>query len=188
MDRQQIVDAGIEQDPKQTVSWSQVELVTALRFDGCRFGKVPLDTGRREDVTQRTRGLVMLLRLMGLFDFCAFAAVVAPREWIATSHERLGLGTFPAEPIVEYLARCTSVWYASYGLLLWFVSFDVESYARLIQFLSCVLIVQGIVIVGIDLAAGMPGWWTTFEGPCCSGLGAILLVLQRRGVDVEKRL
>jgi len=66
-------------------------------------------------------------------------------------------------------------------LLLWFISFDVERYARLISFLSCVLVVQGIAIVGIDLAAGMPGWWTTFEGPCCSGLGAILLMLQRTG-------
>jgi len=132
-------------------------------------------------VTQRTRGLVMMLRLLGLLDFCALAAVVAPRAWIESSHEWLGLGAFPTGPLVEYLARCTSVWYATYGLLLWFISFDVERYARLISFLSCVLVVQGIAIVGIDLAAGMPGWWTTFEGPCCSGLGAILLMLQRKG-------
>ena len=124
----------------------------------------------------------MLLRLLGLLDFCALAAVVAPRAWIAASHEWLGLGAFPAGPLVEYLARCTSVWYASYGLLLWFISRDVERYARLIRFLSCVLIVQGIMIVWIDLAARMPGWWTAFEGPCCSGLGAILLMLQRRTI------
>jgi hypothetical protein len=40
--------------------------------------------------------------------------------------------------------------------------------------------VQGIVIAGIDLAAGMPHWWTAFEEPCCSSLGAILMVLQTR--------
>ena len=138
-------------------------------------------------MTQRTRGLVVLLRLLGLLDFCALAAVVAPHAWIAASHEWLGLGPFPVQPIVEYLARCTSVWYASYGLLLWFISCDVERYARLILFLSCVLIVQGIVIVGIDLAAGMPGWWTTFEGPCCSGLGAILLILQGKESGVRNQ-
>ncbi len=131
-------------------------------------------------MTHRTCGLVVLLRLLGLLDFCALAAVLAPRAWIAASHEWLGLGGFPTGPLVEYLARCTSVWYASYGLLLWFISHDVERYARLISCLSCVLVVQGIVIVGIDLTAGMPGWWTAFEGPCCSGLGAILLMLQRR--------
>lgn len=128
-------------------------------------------------MTLRARALVVLLRGLGLLDICAFAAVVAPRTWITASHEWLGLGTFPTGPLVEYLARCTSVWYVSYGLLLWFVSCDIERYQRLIRFLSCVLIVQGLVIVGIDLAAGMPGWWTAVEGPCCSGLGAILLAL-----------
>lgn len=130
---------------------------------------------------------MVLLRLLALLDFCALAAVVAPRAWIAASHEWLGLGAFPGEPLVEYLARCTSVWYASYGLLLWFISHDVERYGRLIRFLSCVLIVQGIVIVGIDLAAGMPGWWTAFEGPCCSGLGAVLMVLQGRSQRSDVR-
>ena len=139
-------------------------------------------------MSQRTRGLVVLLRLLGLLDFCALIAVVAPRAWIVASHEWLGLGAFPTGPLVEYLARCTSIWYASYGLLLWFVSCDVERSARLILFLSCLLIAQGVVIVGIDLAAGMPGWWTVFEGPCCSGLGAILFVLQgRMGQETEVR-
>ena len=123
--------------------------------------------------------LVVLLRLLGLLDFCASIAVVAPRAWIGACHEWLGLGPFPSGPLVEYLARCTSVWYASYGLLLWFISCDVERYARLILCLSYILIIQGAVIVGIDLAAGMPGWWTAIEGPCCSGLGAILLLAGR---------
>ena len=41
------------------------------------------------------------------------------------------------------------------------------------------MVVQGLVVVGIDLAEGMPGWWTTLEGPCCVGLGASLLIVQR---------
>ena len=41
------------------------------------------------------------------------------------------------------------------------------------------MVVQGLVVVGIYLAEGMPGWWTTLEGPCCVGLGASLLIVQR---------
>jgi hypothetical protein len=70
------------------------------------------------------------------------------------------------------------VWYASYGLLLWFISCDVERYARLIAFLACAMVGQGIVIIGIDVAEGMPDWWTALEGPCCSGMGVLLLTLR----------
>ncbi len=133
-------------------------------------------------MSQRARRLVIMLRLVGLLDFCALIAVMVPHTWIEQSHRFLGLGEFPTEPIAGYLARCTSAWYASYGLLLWYVSFDVERYSRLIAVLAGAMIVQGIVIVGIDLAEGMPQWWTMFEGPCCSGLGAILLLLHRHAI------
>ena len=124
--------------------------------------------------------LVVALRLLGLLDLCAFAAATAPRSWIALSHEGLGLGAFPQEPITGYLARCTSVWCGLYGLLLWFVASDVSRYSRLITLLACAMIVHGLALIAIDLAEGMPGWWTATEGPCCSALGVLLLVLQRR--------
>jgi hypothetical protein len=119
-----------------------------------------------------------MLRAIGLLDLLALIAVFASREWMATIHESVGLGTIPTEPIVGYLARCTSIWYASYGLLLWFISCDVEKYSRLITFLAVTMFVQGFIVVGIDIAEGMPGWWIALEGPCCSGLGASLLALQ----------
>ncbi len=131
-------------------------------------------------MTRRTSPLVIALRLLGLLDLCAFAAAVAPRAVIAASHEWLGLGAFPQEPIAGYLARCTSIWCGLYGLLLWSVASDVVRYSRLIVLLACAMIIQGIALVAIDLAEGMPGWWTALEGPCCSILGAILLALQRR--------
>ena len=128
----------------------------------------------------RSRWLVVMLRLIGVLDMIALLAVMAPRDWIAASHQWLGLGDFPEQPIAGYLARCTSIWYASYGLLLWFVSFDIQKYSLLITCLACAMFVQGFIVVGIDLAEGMPFWWITLEGPCCSALGAILLALQRR--------
>ncbi len=124
--------------------------------------------------------LVVALRLLGLLDLCAFAAAIAPRSWIAFSHAGLGLGAFPQEPITGYLARCTSVWCGLYGLLLWFVAGDVSRYSRLITLLACAMIVHGLALIAIDLAEGMPGWWTSTEGPCCSVLGTLLLAIQQR--------
>ena len=124
--------------------------------------------------------LAVALRAMGLLDICAFAAAIAPRAWIAASHENLGLGHFPHEPIAGYLARCTSVWCGRYGLLLWFVAGDVTRYARLITLLACAMIAQGFALMAIDFVEGMPGWWTATEGPCCPVLGALLLALQQR--------
>lgn len=127
----------------------------------------------------RHRWLISALRLIGLLDMFAVIAVFAPRSWIEASHQLVGMGTFPHEPIAGYLARCTSIWYSTYGLLLWFVSFDVQKYARLISCVAGVMFVQGLIVMGIDYAERMPVWWTALEGPCCSGLGAILLLLQR---------
>lgn len=119
-----------------------------------------------------------MLRTIGLLDLLALTAVFSSRAWIAGSHEWLGMGSFPDAPIASYLARCTSIWYASYGLLLWFVSCDTEKYSQLITCLGCIMFLQGFAVMGIDVAEGMPGWWIALEGPCCSGLGAGLLLLQ----------
>jgi len=120
-----------------------------------------------------------MLRAIGLLDLVALIAVFSPLSWIAEIHRSLGMGEFPTDPIAGYLARCTSFWYATYGMLLWFVSYDVQKYSQLITYLAWAMFAQGLIVVGIDLAAGMPGWWTSLEGPCCSGLGASLLLLQR---------
>ncbi len=125
-----------------------------------------------------------MLRVIGLIDLMALLAVFSPRLWMAHSHESLGLGTFPDDPITGYLARCTSIWYASYGLLLWFVSCDVQKYSLLITCLAWTMFIQGFIVMGIDVVEGMPGWWIALEGPCCAGLGASLLLLQRATVRV----
>lgn len=127
-----------------------------------------------------------MLRTIGTLDLIALTAVFSSRNWIASSHEMLGMGLFPDAAIAGYLARCTSIWYASYGLLLWFVSCDTEKYSQLITGLACVMFVQGFAVTGIDTVEGMPGWWIALEGPCCSGLGAGLLLLQWRGLPDEQ--
>lgn len=127
----------------------------------------------------RRRWLVYLLRTIALLDLLAFVAVFASRASMAGIHQLLGLGTMPDEPIVGYLARSTSMMYASFGLLMWFVSCDIDKYSQLVTGLAAAMFVQGLIVAGIDLAEGMPWWWIALEGPCCSGLGAGLLLLQR---------
>jgi hypothetical protein len=119
-----------------------------------------------------------MLRAIGLLDLLALIAVLLPHSSMSVIHQALGLGAFPEQPIVGYLARCTSIWYASYGLLLWFVSCNVEKYSLLITCLAATMFLQGFIVVGIDVAEGMPDWWIAIEGPCCSSLGAALLLLQ----------
>ena len=130
-------------------------------------------------VPNRSRWLIWMLRAIGLFDLIALFAVLSPRSWISASHQALGMGSFPHEPIAGYLARCTSIWYASYGILLWFISYDIRRYSPLITFLAGAMFVQGFVIISIDILEAMPQWWILLEGPCCSALGASLLLLQR---------
>ena len=88
--------------------------------------------------------------------------------------------SFPKSRSPDYLARCTSVWCGLYGLLLWFVAGNVSRYSRLITLLAYAMIVHGLALIAIDLAEGMPGWWTATEGPCCSVLGTLLLAIQQR--------
>lgn len=130
-------------------------------------------------VPSRSRWLIWMLRGIGLLDLMALIAVFSPHSWIVYSHHLLGMGEFPSEPIAEYLARCTSICYATYGLLLWFVSCDIQKYSLLITCLAWTMFAQGFIVVGIDIAVGMPGWWITLEGPCCSGLAVTVLLLQR---------
>ena len=125
-------------------------------------------------------GLVFLLRGLGLVNFAAVAAVIAPQRWLADCHQFLGLGAFPAAPIAGYLARSTSLWFASFGVLLWFVSCDLPRYRRLIAFLGGAMVVQGAVVIGIDWTAGLPAWWIAVEGPTCVLLGTAILHLQRQ--------
>ena len=96
------------------------------------------------------------------------------------THKFVGLGTFPDGPIVGYLARSTSALYALHGAMVLFMSFDVARYARLIRFMAVAALVHGAVILGIDLAEGMPAPWRYGEGPAFAATGVAVLWLQRQ--------
>ena len=126
------------------------------------------------------RLLVWLLRLFGASTLTALGAVFMPHDWMNLIHQRLGMGELPHLPIVGYLTRSISALYALHGALLIFLSLDVRRYLPLVRFLGAASVVMGVLLLGLDLAVGMPGFWTVAEGPPVVALGLVILVLARR--------
>ncbi|MES2792832.1 MAG: hypothetical protein V4719_24675 [Planctomycetota bacterium] len=124
--------------------------------------------------------LIWGLRLLGIIDMLALIAVVMPLEWMSRVNDLCGLGPFPDSRIVGYLARTTSALYALHGALVIFISGDVVRYRPLITFLSIAAIVHGVILLGIDLSAGMPFFWTLLEAPSFAATGVVVLWLQHR--------
>ncbi len=124
------------------------------------------------------RPVRVALRVLGVTDMLAFIAVVMPAAWIQWGHQWSGLGEFPDEPIAAYLARSASALYALHGLMLIYISFDVRRYWPLIRFMASIAVAHGLIMYSIDVAVGMPVWWTRFEGPAFSTTGLIVLAAQ----------
>jgi hypothetical protein len=132
------------------------------------------------DHSAGSRRLAVWLRVIGGIDLLAAVAVVLPTEWHAAIHAELDLGNWPDAPIAAYLARSASWMYALCGALLLYLSGDVPRYRALIRFLCVCGVVTGAVLVGIDLAVGMPVWWTLTEGPGCAALAVVTWWLEKR--------
>jgi hypothetical protein len=126
------------------------------------------------------RALIWLLRIGGVVTLLALGAVFMPVEWMAATHAWLGLGEFPRSPIVDYLTRSISAFYAFHGGLLLLLSFDVRRYARVVLYVAIASIVFGLLLFGIDLHAGLPLRWTLCEGPPVVLISIAILYLVRR--------
>jgi hypothetical protein len=130
-------------------------------------------------VTKSDKSLVILLRCLGVGSLFALVAVFMPESWMAATHRWLGLGEMPTGPVVEYLARSLSAFYALFGALCLVVASDLERYRPLVRFLGVAVAVMSVVLLGVDLAAGMPWWWSASEGPGGVVFGALMFVLAR---------
>ena len=130
-------------------------------------------------MTRADKALVILLRLVGVPALFALVAVFMPSSWMAVTHRWLGLGEMPTGPVVEYLARSLSAFYAIMGVLCLVLAADLERYRPLVRFLGVAFALLSLVLLGVDLAAGMPWWWTASEGPGGVVFGALLFVLAR---------
>lgn len=126
------------------------------------------------------RALVLFLRFGGVVLLLAFGAVLLPTDWMAAVHRWLGMGEFPDAPLTDYLVRSVAALYGFHGVLVLIVAGDPARYERIVLFLGAMDIVFGLMMVAIDLHAGMPIVWTALEGPPLVGVGVLLLYLRRR--------
>ena len=124
--------------------------------------------------------LRLFLRLGGVMLSLAFAAVFLPTSWMASSHEWLGMGEFPASPLTDYLTRSLSALYGFHGVLLFIVANDPRRYERIVLYLGIMKGVFGAMLLAIDLHAGLPQHWTSLEGPPLVGMGMLILYLRSR--------
>jgi hypothetical protein len=130
-------------------------------------------------MTKSDKVLVILLRIVGVGSLFALVAVFMPSSWMAATHRWLGLGEMPTGPVVEYLARSLSAFYAVLGALCLVVVADLERYRPLVRFLGLAFALMSVVLLGVDLAAGLPWWWSASEGPGGAVFGTLLFVLAR---------
>jgi hypothetical protein len=130
-------------------------------------------------MTKSDKVLTILLRLLGVTALLALVPAVMPFSWMAATHRWLGLGEMPTTPVVEYLARSLSAFYAFLGALCLVLTTDLERNRPLVRFLGAAFALMSLVLLAVDLAAGMPWWWTASEGPRGVVFGALLFVLAR---------
>jgi hypothetical protein len=126
------------------------------------------------------RTLVWLLRVVGGSGLLALPAALMPAEWMRATHRWLGLGEMPDGPVVFYMARSLSGFYAFVSLLLLYLSLDVRLYLPLLRFVALALLPFGLGFLVMDAAVGMPVWWTCMEGPGVVIFGGVMLWLLRR--------
>ena len=129
----------------------------------------------------RDRALRVMLRSIGSVSLTALVFVAVPEAWMDAIHRWLGMGALPNEPVVGYLARSTSAFYAAFGALMWVVSFDLDRYRAVVTYLATVFVLLGAALLVIDWAEGMPLFWKAGEGPVVIGFGVVMHVLNWRG-------
>ncbi len=125
------------------------------------------------------RILVLLLRLAGVVMLLALVAVFLPVDWMAAGHRLLGLGEYPDSTLVDYLNRSIAALYAILGGLRLLIAEDVRRYRKIVVYVAVTDIVFGLLMLGIDLHAGMPLMWTLGEGPPVVAIGLVMLWLLR---------
>ena len=126
------------------------------------------------------RLLRWILILSGLSMVIAVIPMVMPQSWMVAGHQWLGLGDWPSQPIVPYLARTTSGLYAVLGALLLLAATDMRRYAPM-----AVLVIVGIVVISItDFAfgrfEGMPLWWSADDLTTAGALTVVAVPLLLR--------
>lgn len=124
--------------------------------------------------------LRFLLRLIGSSSLFALVFVAVPYSVMDAIHSGLGMGPLPDQPVVGYLARSTSAFYAIIGGLCLVISFDPERYRTVLLYLGAAFVVFGMILLIVDWSEGMPLFWKLWEGPFVMVFGSVLFWLSLR--------
>lgn len=127
------------------------------------------------------RLLLWLLRVDAAILLTAVLPIFFPTELMAAMHERFGLGSFPRQPLTEYLTRSLAASYALHGAVVLLLTGDLPRYRPLIAPLFRLHLAFAATMFGIDLFAPMPTWWTLVETSTIAGFALVVLSVDRRG-------
>jgi len=130
-------------------------------------------------ISPQEKLLVLILRVSAVVLLAAFPMMLLPVEWMAATHRWLGLGEFPASPLMDYLTRSISFLYGFHGGLLLVVANNVRRYRGVVVYVVIMGLAFGASIITVDLHAGLPLRWTLVEGPSVLVLAATLGLLLR---------
>ncbi len=124
--------------------------------------------------------LRFMLRFFGTMSLLAIPFIFVPYSVMDDIHHQLQLGKLPDEPIVGYLARSLSAFYALVGAMFWKISFDLRRYRSLLIYLCGALMLLGGAFCFIDWWEGLPTAWKLWEGPFIIIAASAMLCLSRR--------
>lgn len=130
-------------------------------------------------MTNQDRFVQVLLRVIGTAGLLAIPFVMVPYGWMDVIHRALGMGTLPDAPIVGYLARSASAFYAILGGLLWTISLDLHRHRLVLGYIGAAVVVFGAAVLVVDFVEGMPLWWSLWEGPLNVVFGAVFFWFSR---------
>ncbi len=131
-------------------------------------------------ITDRT--IALALRLFGAIDMLALAAAAMPFAWMQWINARFGYGDLPDAPVVEYLARHVSLWYAVHAATFLFLSTDVPRYRPVIRFLAWLGLAFCGCLLLVNLASGLPLRWAIGE-PIGGSIESIVLFALLRATE-----
>lgn len=134
-------------------------------------------------MTRADRLLLWLLRLDAAILLAAILPVFFPTELMAALHARLGLGSFPRDQLTEYLTRSVAACYAMHGAVVLLLTTDLPRYRPLVAPVFGLHLLFAAAMLGIDLFAGMPIWWTILEPATIAGFAVVVLVVNRGGMN-----
>jgi hypothetical protein len=118
-----------------------------------------------------------VMRLVGLVEILAFAAVVMPSSWMESRYAWLGTGAMPKGPVFDAVMRQVSWTYGLHGIGMWIIASDVVRYRPLVWLTAFGYLLTGPVFIAIDYLEGMPWFWIAGNGGSCLLIGVIMLGL-----------